>query len=483
MKKHRLLLVDDEPELLAVNKECLEDEGFQVFTAKDVLQALMVLESEEIDLVISDMCMPGLSGSDLLQRINAKGLDADVMFLTAYGTVENAVECIQNGASDYLLKPFDLVQFLRKIRQVLAGREKRLRMANKGKSLEAVLAFGKTLSRQSSMKNFIRMLIVEMRKVFSPQGIVLIMPSIKEGDPVRRLSLGPLVTNSPDWIEPLGARVCALSEAAILSCEYLSLCSPELDGLGISGMCAPLRTPFGRTGWVLVLRDGQSPPYLRDELNLLSLYTAQAANAEENRRVKQRLEDMSLEVVMSYVTAVEAVDVYTRGHSERVGNFARSLGQELGLSTHELEQLYFAGLLHDVGKVSIPHSILTKPDRLTDEEFHIMRKHPEWGKKILSSISSFRELVPIVLHHHEHFDGSGYPQGLQGEDIPFLARAISVVDGYEAMTSNRAYQAARTPEQALAILEKGAGSQWDPDMVAVWTKVVLRMLEDERCCA
>jgi diguanylate cyclase (GGDEF)-like protein len=165
------------------------------------------------------------------------------------------------------------------------------------------------------------------------------------------------------------------------------------------------------------------------------------------------------------VTAVDKRDHYTRQHSEDVTEYSLMIAQQLGLSQDTMRTLRLAGLLHDLGKIAIPDAILRKPSALTDEEFDLMKQHPVYGWLIVSAIPSLSETLPAIRHHHERYDGRGYPDALAGEDIPLLGRLMAVADAYSAMTTDRPYRKGMPPSQAVDQLRKGAGTQFDPVMV------------------
>lgn len=173
-----------------------------------------------------------------------------------------------------------------------------------------------------------------------------------------------------------------------------------------------------------------------------------------------RLSHLHLDAIEALVTMLERRDPYTAGHSRRVATYSLLLGQRLGMSPAELGLLRRAASVHDIGKVALPDSILLKPGPLTDEEWGLMKRHPEIGVEILERVPDFVGLLPGVRWHHERWDGRGYPDGLAGLDIPLQARVMAVADAFDAMTSTRSYRDARTVDQALAILREGGGSQW-----------------------
>ncbi|HEV3232885.1 MAG TPA: HD domain-containing phosphohydrolase [Candidatus Dormibacteraeota bacterium] len=185
------------------------------------------------------------------------------------------------------------------------------------------------------------------------------------------------------------------------------------------------------------------------------------------KRVYDELEDTET-VIFALAQAVEAKDSYTEAHTERVADRARRLGTAAGLAGRELVDLYRGGMIHDIGKIGIPDVILLKPGPLDAEETAIMRRHPVIGEQIARPLRSAANLLAIIRHHHENWDGTGYPDGLSGQAIPLMARITSISDAYDAMTSDRPYRRGMSPEAAAAILAAGAGSQWDPELVPLF---------------
>jgi putative two-component system response regulator len=170
-------------------------------------------------------------------------------------------------------------------------------------------------------------------------------------------------------------------------------------------------------------------------------------------------------VIFSLATAVEAKDSFTERHTHRVGESARLLGQKLGLPEPTLDTLYRGGIIHDIGKIGVSDSILHKPGPLDPIELPQMQAHVAIGESIVKPLRSTSGLLPIIRHHHERFDGSGYPDGLRAREIPRAARIVSVCDAFDALVNDRPYRMRRTTEEALAVLRAGAGSQWDPETV------------------
>jgi putative nucleotidyltransferase with HDIG domain len=231
---------------------------------------------------------------------------------------------------------------------------------------------------------------------------------------------------------------------------------------------------------------------MREEIRRLNRVTQiqntalQEMNASLERKVEERTHELHrknlelrkafLSTVRALSEAVDAKDPYTRGHSERVGVYASRIARELGCKHDFLERIYLAGLLHDIGKIGIPDAIIGKPDRLTPEEYAVMKRHPEIGARILEAVDFLSDIVPCVRHHHEWYDGStrGYPDRLTGGEIPFPSRIILVADTVEAMTSDRPYRKALPLERVVEEIQTFRGTQFDPDAADAFIRIAER---------
>lgn len=178
--------------------------------------------------------------------------------------------------------------------------------------------------------------------------------------------------------------------------------------------------------------------------------------------IERRLDSINLDIIKAFCKAIGVRDAYTKQHSESVAYLMVELAEYMNLSPDEVTKAYLAGIVHDVGKIGVPEKILGKPGRLSDEEFEIIKCHPVKGSEILAEIDGLGTVTNIVRHHHERFDGLGYPEGLRGQAIPFLSRMLSICDAFDAMTSKRCYRDPYTTQQALAEIRRCAGLQFDP---------------------
>ena len=203
-----------------------------------------------------------------------------------------------------------------------------------------------------------------------------------------------------------------------------------------------------------------------EQMNIIKKINNELKESQEN------LEKAYLESIQTLRYTVEAKDRYTRGHSDRVSEFSVLIGKHMGLSEKDLKTLKIGGLFHDIGKIGIPDSILLKEGKLDDNEYSEIKNHPSIGKHILSNASIFADIIPIVYHHHEKYNGTGYPEQLAGEQIPFLARIAAVADTFDAMTSKRSYRNAIPIEYVRAEIEKCSGTQFDPEIAKVFLDIL-----------
>ena len=237
----------------------------------------------------------------------------------------------------------------------------------------------------------------------------------------------------------------------------------ETQGLSLGAMDF-IRKPFVPS--VLVLRVKHAVELTRLQRNLESMV---------DEKTKEN-ENLFIHVVECLADAIDAKDNYTNGHSGRVAAYSKEIARRYGYDEKQQEKIFVMGLLHDVGKIGVPDEVINKPGRLTDEEFACIKKHPAIGYKILSNIKEMPELSAGARFHHERYDGNGYPEGISGFDIPEVARIIAVADAYDAMTSNRSYRGVLPQEKVRDEIEKGKGTQFDPQ----FADIMLEMIDEDQ---
>lgn len=201
-----------------------------------------------------------------------------------------------------------------------------------------------------------------------------------------------------------------------------------------------------------------------------------AFQTSELRKMNLYLRKTNMDIIRALSDAIDASDPYTNGHSLRVTAFSMSIGREIGLNAEMLETLEYGALLHDIGKIGVRDSILSKSEKLTVDEFDHIKKHPVIGDTIISNVDFLKKMRPVVRNHHEKYDGTGYPDGLKSTSIDILARIVSVADTYDAITSDRPYRTAKSHERALSILMENKGTQFDPEVVDVFVEKRMYLL-------
>jgi HD-GYP domain-containing protein (c-di-GMP phosphodiesterase class II) len=243
---------------------------------------------------------------------------------------------------------------------------------------------------------------------------------------------------------------------------------PGLSDLGPDLLLAPLRDGDQTVGLIFGGRKLDGDGLSSVDAKLCGTVAGTLAIFLKNLMLFEDLQGMFLGAMTAVTSALDAKDSYTFGHSERVALIARQLAEATGMATERAERVHLAGLVHDVGKIGVPESVLRKPGKLTDAEYEAVKRHPEIGARILQDIRQMRDLLPGVLHHHERWDGRGYPHKLAGEDIPLMGRILGLADAFDAMSSNRTYRAAMPHREVLAEVRRCAGTQFDPDLTDVF---------------
>ncbi len=493
----QILIVDDEKVIRDILSDFLTMEGFLVRSVEDGLQAMKELQRRPYNLMITDLKMPNMGGLELLEEVRRRDLNVVTVIMTGFGTVETAIAAMKKGAYDYILKPFKVEEVIHIVERGLA----RQRLEQENTQLKELIGLYKISEAVGSSLDLddILDMIMEVTLKESGADVATLHMDPEGGRTYRehlRADLNPQVTGEDigeldfDTILPLyQQQVPVLANGNKIRGYFSRL--PE-GGL-ISFTSIPLRVRDRIIGSLNAFSFSRGKRFSEGTRKLLSVLGARAAISIDNARLlrnlrraneglldaNRELQENFLQTIQGFVSALEENDRYTRGHSERVAVYTRLIAAGLGQTEEEVELAVQAGLLHDIGKIGIHYEKLNKPGKLTKEEIEMFRQHPEKGKKILEPIPFMRDLIPGTYCHHEHYDGSGYPQGLQAESIPLLGRMIAVADTYDAMTSDRAYRRALPHQAAVDELVKCSGTQFDGDIVQVFLKKI-EIYRDDR---
>jgi HD-GYP domain-containing protein (c-di-GMP phosphodiesterase class II) len=305
---------------------------------------------------------------------------------------------------------------------------------------------------------------------------------VPAGPGERVLQHGEVCLASSDCypLAQLLERTPELQASGVLLCNQVQASSwgARLPSIGtLLAFRVPSRKPIG---WVIFLNKkgdpddtpmpGTARPFRHSDAALLAPFASLLELSTRSTGRYQELKNLLVGLTRALTSAIDAKDSYTFGHSERVARIAVELGRELKLNDMDLSDIYLAGLLHDIGKIGIRDSVLSKPGKLTPEEFEHIKQHVTIGHSILADLQPIRNLLPGVLYHHERYDGTGYPEGLKGDLIPQLARILAVADSYDAMSTSRPYRQALSPQRVEEILVQGAGTQWDQRVVEAFLR-------------
>ncbi len=495
----RVLVVDDEKVIREILSEFLTMEGYVVRSVEDGEDALTELRLRPYDMVISDLKMPKVGGLQLLEKISEEKLDVLTVIMTGFGTVETAIEAMKKGAYDYILKPFKVEEVVHVVqrgleRQALQAENVRLREALTLYSVSEAIATSLDVQHvldvilDAAMKEVesdVATLHLQDPKTGKYEERIKVVAEEADGAPQNGLP-------SPDLDELVGyfERGNQVLAHGVKANRFFT--SSSSDAL-VSFASVPLQVANRFIGMLNVFSFTRGKKFDEGARKMLSILASRAATSIENARLYDDLviknkdletANMSLEenfeqTITGFAHALEESDRYTRGHSDRVADYARIIAVGLDLPESEVNTVVRAGLLHDIGKIGIRSDKLNKPGKLTPEEVAMFREHPDKGKRIIEPIPFMRNLIDGCWCHHEAFDGGGYPRGLMGDNIPVLGRIVALADAYDAMTSDRAYRKALPHDVAVDEIERCSGSQFDPDIAEVFLKVLDDYREDQ----
>ena len=486
----RVLVVDDEKVIREILSDFLTMEGYLVRTVEDGDKALKELQRRSYNLVISDLKMPGMGGLELLEKIAELKQNVLTVIMTGFGTVETAIEAMKKGAYDYILKPFKIEEVVHVIergldRQRLQQENIRLKEAVSLYKISEAIAH--SLSLETVLDLILDAVLVEAEAdvatllLKDPRSDRFIERSRRLGRNADGNHIGEV---NIDEVLAEYRQERPLLVHGIRALKFFA--EPPVDKRLVSFCSIPLKVQDRVIGMLNAYSYTRGYKFSEGQRKMLSVLAARAAVSIENARLyedlvtkntdlvraNQSLADNFRATIIGFAHALEESDKYTRGHSERVSFYSSLTAQGLSLPEADVEKVIQAGLMHDIGKIGIRYEKLNKPGKLTPEEVAMFRTHPAKGKRILEPIPSMFELIPGAYCHHENYDGSGYPQGLMGDNIPLLGRIVAIADTYDAMTSDRAYRKALPHEFTIAEIERCAGAQFDAELAEVFIRKI-----------
>jgi putative nucleotidyltransferase with HDIG domain len=477
----KILVVDDEPQIQLLLQDFLTGLGHTVRVAGDGEQALESLQREAFDGVLADLKMAKLGGIELLRLIKLSHPTLPVIMLTGYPSVEVAVEAMKEGAVDFITKPLRLdalrlalvritgnrpplqVYSTTPAAATISGAFPRSSLPHKIKELSILYAISDAFQTITDAEAIFPRLAQVAREIVGAQcSSFTILACESKGMPLHTIKAG-----DEDYLLEVRPSLDNHTLNQLIKERKPLLFNDEQPGIVI-----PVCIKDELLGILSVWEKQERFAFTEEDVLLLLTLCRKAALSLENQFLYESLYQSLLETLKALVTILEARDPYTRAHSQRVSRYATALAAKMGCSKEEQEIVTVAGYLHDIGKIGVCDAILLKTEPLTPAEYEVIKTHPIIGEQIVQHLGYFSRETSIIRHHHEWWDGRGYPDGLMKHQIPFLARLLTVADAFDAITTNRPYRTGRPFGEALEELECWAGIQFDAEAVVAFRDVL-----------
>jgi len=487
VRREKILIVDDSASVRGFLEDLLKEEGYRAVSVGDGDAALDFLRSNVVDLTLVDIKMPGQSGIDLLKQVRLLYPDLVIIMMTGYASLDSAREAILAGAADYVFKPFRNEEILLSIGNAMEKvrfKRENIRLKETISLFNVSEAIASAVNNESLHQIILMSALSQTRStraalcVFDDSRRVLDVRAILGGEVSRPLrpnyagypAVDFITQNRKPLLLYMGREHLLAGEVDVL--EYKPSIFPEMFPFEKEMVLFPLRIQDTMLGLILISKRAAEEGFARSDIQVLSIIANQASVALHNSRLMKDLERGYLNTLLSLNLVLEAKHPYTRGHTQRVTQYSLMIARAMNLSEGDLRTIRDGATLHDIGKVGVSETILNKKGKLTDEEMQLVRKHPIIGDEIISPIRFLSHTRPIIRHHHERIDGKGWPDGVDGRNLPFVVRLVSVTDAFDAMTSLRAYRQPLTYERICEEMVQNSGTQFDQDVVEVLLKLI-----------
>lgn len=476
-ENYKVIIVDDDIGIIDSISIILKRKGYEYVGVTNPVDAIERVKKEHYDLMILDYIMNPLNGNEVVEEIRKFNDDLYILFLTGHKDLAPPLESLENfDIQGYCEKSDNFDQLIIFIESAIKSINQKRTIQKFQEGLNKIIEALPKIYQLQPIGNILEEILLQLMPLVYSTNAFIIADDISKNDFDKKSifkGIGKFDTDIDEFMNNLPLEL--MSDIGKAREINLTLETGE-------GVIIPLTIEENNNLGVLYI---ESSDY-KEGLRLLEIYAKQAASAINNNYMHYLINIKNDELTATYAElkkrymdaiealrlAVDAKDYYTRGHSDRVSYYAVLIGKAMGLETEEIELLKIGGIFHDIGKIGTNDDILLKNARLSDEEYAEIKKHPLKGANILSAMSMFKEAVPLVKYHHERFDGRGYPCGLKGEEIPLLARIISVADAFDAMTSDRVYRTKLDIERAKEQLIGGKNTQFDGEVVDCFLEVL-----------
>lgn len=459
-----ILTVCSNVDLANTLKAYLESLGHQCRTAATVDEALKSIRDFDIDIVISDIRLNEINGLELKEKVEQIVGPLPFVFLSEFADWKLIEEVLRKGGSTLILKPFKMEQ-LKKVVDRMLENERLKDEIVKLNTFARLNEFGLLLLKKRTLKEALALLKGYLLQFAGVDEVIFFD---KEGNQLLEVCEKNEICRK---IKEL-SNILAKEDSNFYDLFVEEIKDVDLEKLhGVKEVIVYRVKEMGEI-YLTCAAIKKGARFSEKEKAAFNVLLNYFADYYLLQKYKDELERAYLEVVEVLAKAIESRDFYTGVHTEKVAAVADRIAEKLGLSQEEREVLKKASKLHDVGKIAVPDSILLKPGKLTEEEYEVIKKHSIAGYEILSKTKRLVEVAKVVLHHHEWYSGGGYPEGLKGEEIPLLSRILCLADAFHALTSDRPYRKALSPEEALQIIKKETPLKYDPRLVKILEEVL-----------
>ncbi len=476
--KGKVLIIEDDPlvrDLLSQTLSCVG--GYETDLAEDGQDGLDRIRDVDFDIIFTDLNMPRLNGMEFLKKSRMMRPATPVVVITGVSEMEVAINAMREGATDFIPKPFKVDKIISTTERILGEKKLFGRIADSAGSRESMERLNAELFRRLQEIVVLHSLSTDIDGLLDNKDIYgRIAGMAAKLLATNEVSFGIIEDGRLDIKSAIGASSGPISVSGTLLGEVAGQGRYRIADVGeanpVTG--APLASQFlaipvvvaNETVGILSLAGKADGTAFSEEEIYLAINLARKAGSKiENNALYEVFFNNLVDTLKSLIATVEARDSYTKQHSERVTMYALRIADAMGLGAEEMDLIRFGGFLHDIGKIGVRDTVLLKPGGLSREEIDEIRRHAVIGDEIVKPIKFFAREREIIRHHHEHFNGAGYPDGIAGEKIPLIARILTVADSYDAMTSNRPYRTARTHDYAVGELSRCASTQFDPEVV------------------
>jgi putative nucleotidyltransferase with HDIG domain len=479
-KDYKIILVDDDQGIIDSLSSVLHRQGYSTTCMTDPMAAIEKVRSEHFDLMVLDFLMSPIHGDQVVEEIRRFNSELYILLLTGHKDLAPPLDTIKKlDIQGYCEKSDRFDQFILLVESGIKSISQMRTIKKFSDGLNKILLAVPSIYQLQPIGDILEQILRELMPLLDSDDAFILIDNYagltEDTDKSIFKGIGKFHRDVSSFVDYLGHEMMEdIGSARVNKKEILT----------DNGIILPLVNEYSNSMGVIYVETGDEE--IDDGMNLLKIYCSQAASSinnaflhslvneknDELSRTYDMLRGRYMDTIEALRLVVDAKDIYTRGHSDRVSYYAMKLGEHMGLDEKQMEILRIGGLFHDVGKIGTSDDILSKSGKLTIPEYDLVKQHPIKGAHILSALSMFKDIVPIVKYHQEYLDGSGYTEGITGENIDLETRIVSVVDAFDAMMSDRQYRQKLGLDAARRQLVENSGTQFDEEVVKSFLEMI-----------